>query len=201
MKDVFALPSNLVTLLTDVPAVNSAFYSLIHPITVESIFNDAIKHQGKAMDGLTARTMTMIYSVDKLVSINEKKIETVVTPEPEQKPEPVAEQFPAPVAGSGRKGTGGKVRSRNWRPCTAQGRFHSRGVESSLPKLASTPEIAPTKPTVPSGGFSKKRGRRYSKNTKPRLFTGKRQIENQANYLFSLHLRICSDSVLFAFLP
>jgi len=65
VKDVFALPSNLVTLLTDVPAVNSAFYSLIHPITVESIFNDAIKHQGKAMDGLTARTMTMIYSVDK----------------------------------------------------------------------------------------------------------------------------------------
>ena len=65
VKDVFALPSNIVTLLTDVPAVNSAFYSLIHPITVESIFNDAIKHQGKAMDGLTARTMTMIYSVDK----------------------------------------------------------------------------------------------------------------------------------------
>ena len=65
VKDVFALPSNLVTLLTDVPAVNSAFYSLIHPITVESIFNDAIQHQGKAMDGLTARTMTMIYSVDK----------------------------------------------------------------------------------------------------------------------------------------
>ena len=65
VKDVFALPSKLVTLLTDVPAVNSAFYSLIHPITVESIFNDAIKHQGKAMDGLTARTMTMIYSVDK----------------------------------------------------------------------------------------------------------------------------------------
>ena len=117
MKDVFALPSNLVTLLTDVPAVNSAFYSLIHPITVESIFNDAIKHQGKAMDGLTAWTMTMIYSVDKLVSINEKKIETVVTPEPEQKPEPVAEQFPALVAGpeekapaekSGRA-TGGRV--------------------------------------------------------------------------------------------
>ena len=65
VTDVFDLPSNAVTLLTDVGAVNSAFYSLIHPITTQSIFNDAIKDKGKAMDGLTARTMTMIYSVYK----------------------------------------------------------------------------------------------------------------------------------------
>jgi hypothetical protein len=65
VTDVLDLPSNAVTLLTDIGSVNSAFYSIIHPITTESIFNDAIKYQGKAMDGLTARTMTMIYSVDK----------------------------------------------------------------------------------------------------------------------------------------
>ena len=65
VTDVLDLPSNAVTLLTDIGAVNSAFYSIIHPITTESIFNDAIKDKGKAMDGLTARTMTMIYSVYK----------------------------------------------------------------------------------------------------------------------------------------
>ena len=65
VTDVLDLPSNAVTLLTDIGAVNSAFYSIIHPITTESIFNDAIKDKGKAMDGLTARTMTMIYSIYK----------------------------------------------------------------------------------------------------------------------------------------
>ena len=65
VTDTVNLPSNIVTLATDIPAVISAFYSITHPVTTESIFNDAIKNKGKAMDGLTARTMTMIYSVYK----------------------------------------------------------------------------------------------------------------------------------------
>ena len=41
----------------------ATYYSINHPVTAQSIFNDAIKYKGKAMDGLTAKTMTMIYSV------------------------------------------------------------------------------------------------------------------------------------------
>jgi len=41
----------------------ATYYSINHPVTTQSIFNDAIKYKGKAMDGLTAKTMTMIYSV------------------------------------------------------------------------------------------------------------------------------------------
>ena len=63
VTDVVDLPSNAVTLLTDVGAVNTAFYSLIHPITTESIFNNAIK--GKATGGITQRTANMIESIYK----------------------------------------------------------------------------------------------------------------------------------------
>ena len=45
--------------------VVATYYSITHPITTQSIFNDAINNKGKAMDGLTALTMTMIYSVYK----------------------------------------------------------------------------------------------------------------------------------------
>jgi len=63
VTDVADLPSNAVTLLTDIGAVNTAFYSLLHPITTQSIFNNAI--QGKATGGITQRTANMIESIYK----------------------------------------------------------------------------------------------------------------------------------------
>ena len=65
VTDVVDLPSNIITLLTDLPQLPGAYYSITHPVTTQSIFNDAISHKGAAMDGLTVRTMTMIYSVYK----------------------------------------------------------------------------------------------------------------------------------------
>ena len=65
VTDVANLPQNVVTLIGDIGQLPQAYYSITHPITTESIFNDAIKNKGKAMDGLTARTMTMIYSIYK----------------------------------------------------------------------------------------------------------------------------------------
>ena len=63
VTDVVNLPQNATTLITDIPAVNTAFYSLLHPITTQSIFNNAIK--GKATGGITQRTANMIESVYK----------------------------------------------------------------------------------------------------------------------------------------
>jgi hypothetical protein len=63
VTDVANLPQNATTLITDIPAVNTAFYSLLHPITTQSIFNNAIK--GKATGGITQRTANMIESIYK----------------------------------------------------------------------------------------------------------------------------------------
>ena len=63
VTDVANLPQNATTLITDIPAVTEAFYSLLHPVTTESIFNNAI--QGKATGGITQRTANMIESIYK----------------------------------------------------------------------------------------------------------------------------------------
>ena len=63
VTDIVDLPSNADTLLTDIGAVNSAYYSITNPITTQSIFNNAIK--GKATGGITQRTANMIESIYK----------------------------------------------------------------------------------------------------------------------------------------
>ena len=63
VTDVVNLPENVVTIIGSAGAVNEAFYSLLHPITTQSIFNNAI--QGKATGGITQRTANMIESIYK----------------------------------------------------------------------------------------------------------------------------------------
>ena len=63
VTDVANLPQNVVTLAGDIGQLPQAFYSLLHPITTQSIFNNAI--QGKATGGITQRTANMIESIYK----------------------------------------------------------------------------------------------------------------------------------------
>jgi hypothetical protein len=63
VTDVVNLPSNIVTLASDIPQVITAYYSITNPITQQSIFNNAIK--GKATGIINQRTANMIQAVYK----------------------------------------------------------------------------------------------------------------------------------------
>ena len=63
VTDVVNLPENAVTLIGDIGQLPQAHYSITHPITTQSIFNNAI--QGKATGGITQRAANMIESIYK----------------------------------------------------------------------------------------------------------------------------------------
>ena len=63
VTDVANLPQNVVTLIGDIGQLPQAYYSITHPITTQSIFDNAI--QGKATGGITQRTANMIESIYK----------------------------------------------------------------------------------------------------------------------------------------